>query len=51
MSALAYDRHFRDRSFKGHGFLITGIITALIGLIFGIFASLSIQWLAPLLFG
>ena len=51
MSAIANDSHFRDRGFKGHGFLITVIVTALIGLIFGVFASISIQWLTPVLFG
>lgn len=51
MPAMEADHHFGNRGFKGHGFLMAVIVTALIGLIFGIFASLSIQWLTPVLFG
>ena len=51
MSALAENRQFGNRGAPGNGFLITAIVTALIGLIFGVFASLGMLWLAPVGFG
>ena len=51
MSALVENRHFGNRGAREHRFWFTAIVTALIGLLFGVFASLGILWLTPVVFG